>query len=69
MAATAIRLGAIRRHSASLSNRTLGIGVGTPIPQLAELQAITGLIDADLGNGLRNPRIAIHQGACTIEVR
>jgi hypothetical protein len=69
MAATAIPLGAIRRHSASLSNRTIGIGAGIPIPQLAELQATTGLIDADLGNDLPNLRIAIHQGACTIEVQ
>jgi hypothetical protein len=57
MEATAVRLGAICRRGTSSSNRIAGIEVGTPIPQLAEAQAITGLIDADLGEDPRNLRL------------
>ena len=48
--ATVVRLGAVRRLGTSYSNRIVGIEAGTHIPQLAVVRAITGLIDADLGN-------------------
>ena len=64
MEETAVRLRALRRLGTSSSNRIAGIGAGTPIPQLSELQAITGLIDADLGNDLRNLSPDARQKTC-----
>ena len=51
---TVTQLGAARRLGVSKRNPIIGIGLGTHISRAAELQAITDLIDADLGNCLRN---------------